>query len=127
VNDGWDFPLPHADFGNLRVSDHSAIGHGDCEKDRRTSRGRLEKGEGATEFSPPPPDGAVVAYPKIAEARQREGKSQSSFTNFGWSYYILYQEWWHTQKRVISKREDHSQIDDAFYSLKWSSKYHSCF
>jgi len=25
VNNGWDLPLPPADFGNLRVSDHSAI------------------------------------------------------------------------------------------------------
>jgi len=36
-------------------------------KEKRTNRGRVEKGEGATEFSPPPPDGAVVAHPKIAE------------------------------------------------------------
>jgi len=72
VNDGWDFPLPHADFGNLRVSDQSAIGHGDCEEDRRTNQVRVEKEEGATEFSPPPPDIAVVAHPKIAEVRDRE-------------------------------------------------------
>jgi len=74
VNDGWYFPLPHADFGILRVSDHSALGHGACEEDRRTNRVRVEKGEGATEFSPPLSGGAVGAHPKIAEARWREGE-----------------------------------------------------
>ena len=84
VNDGWDFPLPHADFGNLRVNDHSAICRGDCKEDRRTNWGRVVKEKGATEFLPPLPDGAVVAHPKIAEVREREG--EIPFTNLGWSY-----------------------------------------
>jgi len=29
------------------------------------------------------------------------------------------------RKKVISKREDYSQIDDAFSSQKWSPKYYS--
>ena len=78
MNDGWDFPLPHADFGSLWVSDHSAIVHGDCEENRRTNRGRVEKGERANECSPPSPDDAVVAHPKIAEVREREGEIPTS-------------------------------------------------
>ena len=65
-------PLPPADFGNLRVSDHSAIWQ------RRKELGCSFR------FLYPPPvglpvflavtvaDGAVVAHPKFAEVRVRE-------------------------------------------------------
>jgi len=74
VNDGWDFPLPLADFGNLRVSDHSAIWQ------RRQELGC------PLLFHYPPPVGppvflavtaaysTVVVHPKIAEVRVREGE-----------------------------------------------------
>jgi len=74
VNDGRDLPLPPADFGNLRMSDHSAIW-----------QRRRELGCPLPFLYPPPvgppvflavtvADGAVVAHPKIAEVRVREGE-----------------------------------------------------